>query len=158
MKLANAQTGKLIHTFVCGKKHENCPPGLDAEKSVESVAFCTSIPVLATATVKGFIEIWDVTNYSRRCQMSNPAGVSKVLWDFSEPYLLHVAGLDGSLTTWDGRTGQLQATRYGHRDQILDFDVSKGGAVIVTASEDTSLRVFDTKSTITNITVAQMGS
>lgn len=151
VKLVNAVTGKVINSIQCGLKIVGGSVGTaekdkeEADVSIESVAFCQALPLLATATVTGFIEVWEVSSQVRRTQMFNKGGISKILWSCADPYLLFAAGLDGSLTTWDGRTGQLLVTRYGHRDQILDFDVSKDGNIIVTASDDTSCRVYENK-------------
>jgi len=155
VKVINVVSGKLVHTFECGKVTQtsavsstNQEPG---DESIESVAFNAELPVLVTATVKGTIEVWDLSTFICREKIISSAGVSKIIWDKLEPFILHASCLDGSLMSWDGRTGQLLSTFYGHRDQILDFDVSETNSLIVTASEDTSCRIFDLKqNSITN--------
>lgn len=145
VKLINVASGKVVHTFECGKQVAAVvATELDTdEDSIESVAFNADMPTLATATVKGVIEIWDLSTFVCRVTIRSNAGLSKIRWDPVEHHLLHVSCLDGSLMTWDGRTGDLVAARYGHRDQVLDFDIANN--VAVTASEDTSCRVFDLK-------------
>lgn len=156
VKLINVASGKIVHTFDCGKKEPaNAADAAAAaamamdddeeveENSVESVTFNAEMPTLATATVQGVIEIWDLSTFVCRVNIRSSAGLSKIKWDPQEPHLLHASCLDGSLMSWDGRTGELQSARYGHRDQILDFDISRTNSLAVSASEDTSCRVFD---------------
>ncbi|KAI1291726.1 Angio-associated migratory cell protein [Halotydeus destructor] len=145
VKLVNLQSGKLVNTFECGKARNTVESSASEPKdrSIESVAFCPSLPLLATATVSGVIEVWDSSTFVCRTSMSNPSGISSINWNPIESSLLHVAGLDGSLITYDGRSGQQHSALYGHRDQILDFAVSKTNNILVTASEDSSCRVFE---------------
>lgn len=148
VKIINFNSGKVIQTLDCGKKTGNsgnssAEQGQEDDDSVESIAFCKSMPILATATVKGVIEVWDISTLVRRFVVSVPDGISKIAWDLADPVRLHSAGLDGALRTWDGRTGQSLAVRYGHRHHILDMALARSRAIAVTASEDATCRIFD---------------
>lgn len=114
------------------------------QNSVEAVAFCSVLQLLATATVSGVIEVWDASSFQRRCVFVHEGGVSGIRWDLSDHTKLHSAGLDGCFNTWDGRDGSLLKQRYCHKDQIMSFDIVHGDGddVVATASDDTTCRVF----------------
>lgn len=135
-KIINCQSNKVLSTFKCGESVSQ----QDENDSVESVDFCSSLPLFATGTVNGAIEIWDITNHTRRHLVEQTNGVSKLSWSPNSNHLLFAAGLDGILRIYDGRSGQLYDTKCGHSDQILDFCVSQER--ILTASEDNTCRVF----------------
>jgi len=134
VKLIN-QNGRVLATWVCGDAS-------DEEDTVESVAFCKSHPLLATATVNGNLDIWDTSSTIKRHKIIVDSGISKIMWDPVNEHFLHVGGLDGILRTYDGRDGQLHSSRSGHADHILDFNVSSKTNLILTASEDKTCKIF----------------
>lgn len=141
VKMTNVSSGKIVATLVCGR----IPEAEGEEDSVESVKFCNSLPLLASATVKGIIEVWEICNYTRRCYVIHDLGVSTVQWDPLETFKLFSAGLDGCVDHWDARSGELLSRRYSHRDHILDMKVvtnESNERLIVTASEDSTCKVF----------------
>jgi WD40 repeat protein len=144
VKMINVSSGKIVSTLICGHIRE--VSGEEQEDSVESVKFCSSLPVLASATVKGVIEVWELSNYTRRCYVVHDEGISTIAWDPIEPFKLFSAGLDGCINHWDARSGQRLSRRPTHHDQILDMNVLKAAdsndRLIVTASEDMTCKVF----------------
>ena len=158
MKLINLSSGKVLTSFACGsgasaggKAGHPSPAAMEGQvseedeaSSIESVAFCSVLQLLATATVRGVIEVWEVSSFRRRCYFVHEEGVSGIRWDVTDHTKVHSAGLDGCFNTWDGRDGNLLMQRLCHRDQILDFDVirSDEGDIVATASEDTTCRIF----------------
>jgi len=139
-KIINSQSGKVIATFECGKSSEANQE--ENNDSVESVSFSSVQSLFATGTVDGSIEIWDISTQMRRHVCHQNSGISKLLWDKNNPYLLYTAGLDGVLRIYDGRSGQLLNVKNGHNDHILDFTVSSDSSFVLTASEDSSCRIF----------------
>lgn len=135
-KIINTVTGKVITTFHCGE--------IEAEDSVESVAFCISQPVAATGTVQGSLAVWDIPTQIQREQFQQDSGISKLLWGASSS-LLYTAGLDGVVRLYDGRSGSIERSWYGHKDEILDMVVSKVDNYILTTSQDTTCRLFHTE-------------
>lgn len=110
---------------------------------MESVAFCNNLPVVATGTINGEIETWDISAQTRRNIFLHEGGISKLLWCPTNPFLLYTAGLDGSVKVWDGRNGNMQASRIGHKDNILDLKFIPNSNLIVTTSEDSTCRIFE---------------
>lgn len=139
-KLINSQTGKVVATFECGSGFSESTD--DDNDSVESVSFCSNLSLFATGTVNGTIEIWDSSNQLRRHLCHQESGVSKLLWDINNPFILYTAGLDGVLRIYDGRSGEIQSVRNGHRDHILDCSLANHSNFILTSSEDSTCRIF----------------
>ncbi|XP_054166410.1 angio-associated migratory cell protein-like [Oppia nitens] len=145
-KLINSQTGKVVATFQCGA---DVAPVADAAEdteelvdSVECVRLNSSLSVLATGTVEGSIDIWDISTQIKRHSCKHSSGVSKLSWDTNSPHILYTAGLDGIINIYDGRSGQLVGNKKGHLDQILDMKISKDSTIAVTASEDNCCKIF----------------
>jgi WD40 repeat protein len=61
--------------------------------------------------------------------------------------LVFTASIGGSVRLWDARNGSLIHTLTGGAEQINDMDIQfvpeTGAAVIVAASDDKKVRVFD---------------
>lgn len=132
-KLISPQSGKVLSTFECGD---------GKGESVESVVFNNTSNVLATGTVAGLIEIWDISSHSRKTNIISDSRLTKIMWFNSNPHVILASGVDGILRGWDSRTGQLVLSKSGHKDQILDFSVAKNSDHCITASDDTTCRVF----------------
>lgn len=161
-KLINLVSGKVIVTLPCGSEPvrtdgeskngrkgklekggteggEEDGEGIeddDIEDSVETVAFCSSLPLIATATLKGVIEIWDVPSQAKRVTFSLGERLTKICWNPFEPFILFASGLEGSIGSWDGRSGNLLFKKVIHEDHILDFNFSSDGNILVSACED----------------------
>ncbi|XP_076458648.1 angio-associated migratory cell protein-like [Babylonia areolata] len=142
VKIYNVSSGKLVSAFNCAVREE------DQDNSVESVAFCPVAPYAATATNSGAVEIWDLPTSVVRHTIQHPEGVSKLKWASSAP-LLFTGCLDGITRLWDARSGKNKAELSGHTRNscILDFDVTRDGTCLVSASEDGTARVFDLRFT-----------
>jgi len=126
VQLTNLTTGRVITKLSCGQipnQNENNDESEDG-KSVESVGFCSSHPILLTATVSGVIEVWEISSFNRRHYFIHQSGISKVVWHPLNHHQLISSGLDGVITTWDARSGQLVDQKVTHGDQVLDFDVA----------------------------------
>ena len=146
VKLSNLQTGKVVATLKCG--HTDQKQNETSEDSVESVALCRELPLVASATVNGIIEIWDVSTHSRRCLIQKESGISKAMWDVVQPLVIHVAGLDGTISSYDGRSGNLISQFTVHEDQILDCDMASDSHIMVTGSEDGSCCLVSLESNV----------
>lgn len=136
----------MITTFQCGSDIKG--GGSDdkdeeeEEDSVESVAFSHCLPLFATGTVNGAIEVWDIASQIRRNVINQDSGISKLLWGHDNSNLLFTAGLDGLVRIWDGRSGELNQVKSGHSDQVLDFALAANNSCLLTSSEDMTCRVF----------------
>lgn len=145
IKLINLTNGKVLATMLAGKQSSSSKDDESEEEadSVETVAFSASsvLSVLASVTVSGCVDIWDLSSLQKRLSFSHQGGASKLLWDPIEPHKLIIGGLDGMMRVWDARDGRLLSSRRAHYDSVLDFALASSG-FLVTASEDMTCKVF----------------
>ena len=98
----------------------------EEEISVEAVSFCpeTSVSLVVTGTLSGKISFWDIPTQIERQSYDQSAGVVKLVWHPTHPYLLFSAGLDGVIRLIDSRSGTLVREYTGHTANILDISIS----------------------------------
>ncbi|RWS22566.1 angio-associated migratory cell protein-like protein [Leptotrombidium deliense] len=136
-KLFNISAAKTIASFDCSSANDS-----DESDSVESVCFCDSLPLLATGTTAGSVDIWDISTHKKRNACAVDVGVSKLVYDRNNCHLLYASGLDGVMRIYDSRSGKLEIEKNGHSQEILDFCVAGDSSCLLTASEDHTCRLF----------------
>uniref|UniRef100_A0A0B7B680 Angio-associated migratory cell protein n=1 Tax=Arion vulgaris TaxID=1028688 RepID=A0A0B7B680_9EUPU len=136
-KVINITTGKVVSTLKCSTSGEE-------EDSVEAVGFSHTHDYAVTGTLGGNLEIWDLPTKSVRHRCDHPFGVVKVLCSPTSP-LFYTACLDGNLRQFDIRNGQLTRIWHGHVAPILDFELARNEDIIITASDDSTAKVFSLK-------------
>ncbi|XP_022079230.1 angio-associated migratory cell protein-like [Acanthaster planci] len=137
-KVFNGNNAKVLATFSAGA----VKPEIGDSNSVEAVGLCQSQSLAAVGSLNGILGVWDIPTQKQRhcCQLE--AGIVRLRWDPSGTPTIFTAGLDGQVQLWDARSGQSVASWTGHRGEILDVAISNDGNTILTASGDTSCRVF----------------
>ncbi|CAL1543520.1 unnamed protein product [Lymnaea stagnalis] len=133
-KVINTATGKVLSTLKCKESGEE-------DDSVEAVGFSYTNDYAVTGTLGGGLEIWDLPTKSVRHTCEHPYGIVKVQWSKSSP-TFYTSCLDGNLRQFDSRSGQVVRTWQGHRAAVLDFDLAGDESILVTASDDTTAKVF----------------
>ncbi|XP_028393460.1 angio-associated migratory cell protein-like isoform X2 [Dendronephthya gigantea] len=133
LKLTHIGNGKLLGSVEAAlTKEEN-------DVSIEAVGFSSKQPIVATASLSGNLGIWDVASQRLRHQCQHPAGVTQLHWDDS---LIYTACLDGILRLWDARSGNCEREWHGHRAPILDLAVSRDSSIVMTSSDDGTVKRF----------------
>ncbi|XP_055870079.1 angio-associated migratory cell protein-like [Biomphalaria glabrata] len=133
-KVINTSTGKVVSTLACQKTEED-------EDSVEAVGFSHLHDYATTGTLGGALEIWDLPTKSVRHRCEHPHGIVKIVWSKVFPTFF-TSCLDGNIRQFDSRNGEMVRTWQGHRAAILDFDLSRDESLLVTASDDSTAKVF----------------
>lgn len=152
--------------IVASLRHFEVPipaPGDEDEEmeypmSVEAVGFFPAQPNwCATAGVDGKLKIWDLSNNAMCRQVCTPMdnvgptgegtdSVTRLKWHPTLP-VVFTTSISGKLRVWDARTGTLLTTLTGHTDVINDMDIQfnkeNGSAVIATASDDKTIKLFE---------------
>jgi WD40 repeat protein len=104
------------------------------------VAFGPDGRTVATAGVDGAIDVWDLAGGQR--SRTIPAHDKRVLsLAFSRTGLLASGGADGAVRVWDS-AGRVRAKLEGHTGPVHSLSISPDGTLIVSASEDGTLRCF----------------
>ncbi|KAM7533616.1 hypothetical protein Aperf_G00000123659 [Anoplocephala perfoliata] len=135
---------------------------LEGALSVETMEFCPTHPFLAFGTVAGQIGVYDISCARMRQLWScvDPSsgyeeafGVTALKWSHCNPLVFFTSTLAASVVAWNASTGggvPLAIWR-GHSAAVLDFALapptpeSSIEAFIVSASDDCSVRVYDTE-------------
>ena len=116
------------------------------ENSVEAIHFSPDQKWIGVASMGGTLSIWDANEFKMRHALLHPAGVTSFKWHPSRPFVI-TGCCDGAVRVWDIRNGECLATLTGNQDVVTDIDVrlvdgSKSDLLIVTSSEDQSVRLF----------------
>jgi ribosome assembly protein SQT1 len=145
-----------------GMDEDNDEDFVGEARSVEAVGFCPgNIPGTAhwcaTGGVDGTLKIWNMNvggvggaqlrqKCTRNDHQDNKAGITRLRWHNSLPLVI-VSYTDGVIGIWDARVGTMIGSLTGHTDMINDMDVSfvdgSAAAVIVTGSDDKSVKIFE---------------
>jgi ribosome assembly protein SQT1 len=140
-RVVQIETGKVVATL---SGH------LD---SVEAVGFSNAPPggmtLLATASMDGKAMIWDGKTFDLRCTLTDHferGGIVKFKWlPVQYGNMLCTCATDATLRLFNAMTGQCLRTLRGHRDTILDLDLTVVGGdklCLASGSDDNSCRVF----------------
>ncbi|KAF9415951.1 hypothetical protein HW555_006583 [Spodoptera exigua] len=117
---------------------------MTAEEDLEIVAFSKDLqfPYLATGTLTGAVNIWDVPRRMRRHQCTKAGsspGITSMMW---VNRLLVTGCLDGSVRVYEGRSGEECQKFTGHLSEILDLRYNAKTNLILTASDDGTARLY----------------
>jgi len=112
------------------------------ERSIEGLVFSPESNYIASASLNGVVNIWNLQTQRSRHELKHPTGVSHLIWLKSTNIIL-TACLDGTLRLWDSNTGTLNKELRGHRGNILDFFVFDNEKQVVTAGDDETSRIFE---------------
>ncbi|PFH52991.1 hypothetical protein AMATHDRAFT_138564 [Amanita thiersii Skay4041] len=123
-------------------------------ESIEAVAFAD---ILGTGSGPGFaltggtdgkICIWDLSTMKLRTTLVHQDAITNLLVHPSpKPYLVVSGCADGSLRTWDARTGARVREHKGHQAPVLSASLGLHGSVVVSAGDDNTALVFTTEPT-----------
>ncbi|KAL0955021.1 hypothetical protein HGRIS_003940 [Hohenbuehelia grisea] len=141
--LVGLAKGEVIATLSAGHT-----PG----ESIEAIAFTNfsggGSGALLTGASDGIICVWDLTTMRLRSSFKHDDTVTSLIAvPAPKNYLVVSACADGSLRTWDARTGSLVREHNGHQGAVLSFALALDGTTIVSAGDDGVCLVFTTEET-----------
>jgi len=116
--------------------------GARSGDSIESLAFATTLPLLAAASVDGRIYLYDTQSFRLRNSLSHDDAVTAIVLPVGSVELTSTS-IDRTVRRWDIRTGLEIARRTGHQDAIVGgLAMSKDGKIVVTGGDDTDALVW----------------
>ncbi|XP_054284466.1 angio-associated migratory cell protein [Macrosteles quadrilineatus] len=127
---------KSVWSLSCGEQD-------DSNTCIETIKFSRdpTLPLLAAGTLIGILYILDFTKQTVRHKIQQDCGVCRLVWDCHSP-VVFAAGLEGVIRIYDARNGAKHGQLMGHRESILDIDLSTDGNTLVSASDDSTCRVY----------------
>lgn len=143
-KLVNTASGKVVGIFKTESnvsKASTREAGETDSNSVESLGFCSVLPLAAVGYLDGTLAIYDISTQTLRHRCHHESGIVQLLWEESSA-VVYTCSLDGAVRLWDARSGKMISEYRGHSAEILDFAVSKDASTVVTASGDHQAKVF----------------
>jgi len=131
IQLLNLANGNILVTL-----------GARTGDSIESLAWSTTLPILAAGSVDGRIYLFDTQSYRLRSSLSHDDVVTAIVLPPGS-FELTSTSIDKTVRRWDIRTGQEIARRTGHQDAIISgIAISKDGKRVVTGGDDTVALVW----------------
>jgi len=131
VKLLNITNGNILATL-----------GAQTGDSIETLAWATTLPILAVGSTDGRIYLYDTQSYRIRNTLSHDDAVTAIHLPVGG-FELTSSSMDKSVRRWDIRTGKEIARRTGHQDGIVGgLAVSKDGKKVITGGDDTVALVW----------------
>lgn len=110
-------------------------------RSVEGIAWCQSMPILAVANVQGEIILYDVVSWNVRRTLKVADAVTSLKFLPASTNLIS-SDLAGTITRWDVRSGEQKFQGKGHYAGILGFALQNEGKRLITAGDEGVALVF----------------
>lgn len=130
VRLWDPQTGELLQTCI---GHHGW---------VQAVGFVGNATRAASTGRDGRVLLWDLQTGEQAAQMQ-PGGRPNALAVTADGGSLFAGGSEGLITRWDIATGEKTSQLAGHRGAVTALALCDNGTRLVSASEDTSLLVWD---------------
>jgi ribosome assembly protein SQT1 len=131
IKLLNLTNGNILATL-----------GAKTGDSIETLAWATTLPILAAGSVDSRIYLYDNQSFRLRNTLSHDDAVTAMVLPAGS-FELTSTSIDKSVRRWDIRTGQEIARRTGHHDAVVGgLALSKDGKKAITGGDDTVALVW----------------
>ncbi|GAA5977847.1 hypothetical protein JCM5350_006195 [Sporobolomyces pararoseus] len=123
--------------------------GHEEGASIEMVAFnevpktggAAAVTVVVSVGTDGRVCTWEASSFRLRSTGSHEDAVTSLSFSPHTPTFL-TGSADKTLKLWDYRTGSCVKTLLGNRDIVHAVSLSKDGKVVISGSEDGSVRTF----------------
>lgn len=130
----------LIHLISLSNGTIHATLGAKTGDSIESLAFATTLPLLAAASVDGRIYLYDTQTFRLRNSLSHDDAVTAMVlrgWELTS------TSIDRTVRRWDIRTGTELGKRTGHQDAIVGgLALNEDGKKVVTGGDDSVALVW----------------
>lgn len=111
-------------------------------RSVEGIAWCKAMPILAVGNVQGEVIVYDAATFNVRRVFKVKDAVTSLKF-IPNTTLLVGSDLSGSITKWDVRSGEQKWEGKGHYAGVLGFVLQNEGKRIISAGDEGVALVFN---------------
>ena len=111
-------------------------------RSVEGIAWCKAMPILAVGNVQGEVIVYDAATFNVRRVFKVKDAVTALKF-IPNTTLLVGSDLSGSITKWDVRSGEQKWEGKGHYAGVLGFVLQNEGKRIISAGDEGVALVFN---------------
>lgn len=111
-------------------------------RSVEGIAWCQAMPILAVCNVQGEIILYDIVSWNVRRTLKVNDAVTSLKFLPGTTTLIS-SDLAGAVTKWDVRSGEQKWQGKGHYAGILGFATQNEGKRIITAGDEGVALIFN---------------
>ncbi|KAK6623293.1 hypothetical protein RUM43_009145 [Polyplax serrata] len=134
--LINSNNGKVVSVL----QGVQSP---DSKSYIEAVSFCKdpSHQVAASGSLDGNLIIWDIVKQSLRHKHNFSSCINHLAWHPSLP-LIFTCHFEGIVRAFDAKAGEVKREFLGHQKSCLNMGLSRDGSLLMTASEDNTVRIF----------------
>ncbi|XP_044159675.1 angio-associated migratory cell protein-like [Bufo gargarizans] len=140
-KMVNTATGKVVGLFRIESYASKNPKDEADFNSVECMAFCDVLPLVAVLYLDGSVAIYDILTQTLRHRFRHKSTLIKLTWEDMSP-VLYTCCRDGAINLWDSQSGEMIIEYGGHTAEITDFAINKDSSIVVTVSSDHEAKVF----------------
>ncbi|XP_054822976.1 uncharacterized protein LOC129321280 [Prosopis cineraria] len=113
--------------------------------SVSSLAFSSDGQLLASGSLDGVVQVWDVLG-NHRGSLEGPGGGIEWLRWHPRGHLLLAGSEDSTVWMWNADRGAFLGTFAGHGGSVTCGDFTPDGKIICTGSDDATMRIWNPKS------------
>jgi WD domain, G-beta repeat len=118
----------------------------DHSDTIYTVAFHPDGKLLASGSADRAVKVWDATTGRRLYTLADPTDwVYSLVWSPDRNHLA-AAGVDKSIRVWEATAegGKLVHSVFAHTEPVTRLAYSSDGKILVSASQRTSLKSWDT--------------
>ncbi|MEU4425136.1 pentapeptide repeat-containing protein [Actinoplanes sp. NPDC024001] len=121
-------------------------PQIASSSTVNAVAVCHGLRLLAGGGEDGVVRLWDTTTGTPLRMLPGHTGPVRAVTFTTDGRFLASAGDDPEVRVWDIATGHTVQTFTGHIDRIRSLAYSPDGRHLAGAGDDEMIRIWDTVS------------
>jgi WD40 repeat protein len=108
----------------------------------DDVAFDRTGTRIATGTIGGHVEIWDLAERRRRATLTGHGGVILRIAFSPDGSRIATSGSDATVRLWDADSAVQLLALEGHTSMVWDVEFSPDGSKLASASPDGTVRVW----------------
>ncbi|ODV95518.1 hypothetical protein PACTADRAFT_50232 [Pachysolen tannophilus NRRL Y-2460] len=138
LAIINGENGNILNLLKAIELKEDQD---EFESSIETITWCSVLPILAVGLVSGDVILFDTKSWRPRRNIKIDDAVTKLQF-INKSTTLVGSSMNGKIYKWDSRTGEELFVGVGHSMGILDFALQDNGNKLITAGDEGVSLIF----------------